>query len=43
METIHTEKKYYDNDYAPKYIADFTVGSGTTQANIFNPLCGCGC
>jgi hypothetical protein len=34
---------YANSVFAPKYIADFTVGSGTTQANIFNPLCGCGC
>lgn len=34
---------YANTTFAPKYIADFTVGSGTTQASIFNPLCGCGC
>lgn len=33
---------YANATFAPKYIADFTVGSGTTQASIFNPLCG-GC
>ena len=33
---------YSNATFAPKYIADFTVGSGTTQASIFNPLCG-GC
>lgn len=33
---------YSNSTFAPKYIADFTVGSGTTQASIFNPLCGCG-
>ena len=33
---------YMNSTFAPKYIADFTIGSGTTQQNIFNPLCG-GC
>lgn len=33
---------YVNGTFAPKYVADFTVGTGTTQANIFNPLC-CGC
>lgn len=32
---------YVNTTFAPKYIADFTVGSGTTQQTIFNPLCGC--
>ena len=32
---------YTNTTFAPKYIADFTIGSGTTQASIFNPLCGC--
>ena len=32
---------YSNTTFAPKYIADFTIGSGTTQASIFNPLCGC--
>lgn len=30
---------YVNGTFAPKYVADFTVGTGTTQANIFNPLC----
>lgn len=36
---------YANLTFATKYIADFTVGSGTTQAQIFNPLCtpNCGC
>ena len=33
---------YVNGTFAPRYIADFTVGSGTTQASIYNPLC-CGC
>lgn len=32
---------YTNTTFAPKYIADFTVGTGTTQQTIFNPLCGC--
>lgn len=34
---------YANTTFAPKYIADFTVGTGTTQSTIFNPLCNCGC
>ena len=34
---------YVNTTFAPKYIADFTIGSGTTQQTIFNPLCNCGC
>lgn len=30
---------YANSTFATKYIADFVVGSGTTQAQIFNPLC----
>lgn len=33
---------YVNGTFAPRYISEFTVGTGTTQANIFNPLC-CGC
>lgn len=33
---------YVNTTFAPKYVADFTVGTGTTQQSIFNPLC-CGC
>lgn len=34
---------YMNSTFVPRYIADFTVGSGTTQATIFNPLCNCNC
>lgn len=36
---------YVNSTFYPKYIADITVGSGTTQQAIFNPLCtpNCGC
>ena len=30
---------YMNSTFYPKYIADVTVGSGTTQQTIFNPLC----
>lgn len=32
---------YANSTFYPKYIADVTVGTGTTQQSIFNPLCGC--
>lgn len=32
---------YVNTTFVPKYVADMTVGSGTTQEAIFNPLCGC--
>jgi hypothetical protein len=32
---------YANSTFVPKYIADMTVGTGTTQASTFNPLCGC--
>lgn len=31
---------YMNTTFVPRYVADFTIGSGTTQASIFNPLCG---
>lgn len=34
---------YVNGTFAPKYVADFTVGSGTTQAVVYNPLCNCQC
>lgn len=34
---------YVNSTFYPKYIADITVGTGTTQQNIFNPLCNCNC
>lgn len=33
---------YVNGTFAPRYTADFTVGSGTTQAVVYNPLC-CNC
>lgn len=33
---------YVNGTFAPRYTADFTVGSGTTQAVVYNPLC-CQC
>lgn len=32
---------YANTTFVPKYIAEMTVGSGSTQAITFNPLCGC--
>lgn len=36
---------YMNSTFYPKYIADITVSSATTQQAIFNPLCtpNCGC
>ena len=36
---------YVNTTFVPKYVAEMTVGSGTTQQAIFNPLCtpNCGC
>ena len=34
---------YVNTTFVPKYVAEMTVGTGTTQASIFNPLCGCSC
>ena len=34
---------YVNSTFVPKYIADMTVGTGTTQQNVFNPLCSCNC
>lgn len=34
---------YVNSTFAPRYISEFTVGTGTTQAATYNPLCGCGC
>lgn len=33
---------YANQTFVPKYIAEMTVGTGTTQQSVFNPLC-CGC
>lgn len=32
---------YANTTFVPRYVAEMTVGTGTTQQNIFNPLCGC--
>lgn len=34
---------YVNTTFYPKYVADITTSSATTQQSIFNPLCGCGC
>lgn len=34
---------YVNTTFVPRYIAEMTVGTGTTQSSIFNPLCGCNC
>lgn len=34
---------YVNTTFVPRYIAEMTVGTGTTQSNVFNPLCNCGC
>lgn len=35
---------YVNTTFYPKYVADITTSSGTTQQSIFNPLCGgCNC
>ena len=33
---------YVNTTFVPRYIAEMTVGSGSTQSNVFNPLC-CDC
>jgi hypothetical protein len=34
---------YVNSTFVPKYVADLTPATGTTQASVFNPLCGCSC
>lgn len=34
---------YMNTTFVPRYIAEMTVGTGTTQSTIFNPLCNCNC
>lgn len=34
---------YVNSTFVPKYIADMTVGTTTTQQTTFNPLCNCNC
>lgn len=33
---------YVNSTFVPRYTAEMTVGTGTTQANVYNPLC-CNC
>ena len=33
---------YANSTFYPKYVADITVGTGTTQQSVYNPLCNCG-
>lgn len=32
---------YANSTFVPKYIAEITVGTGSTQSVVYNPLCGC--
>lgn len=34
---------YMNSTFYPQSIADVTVGTTTTKANVYNPLCGCNC
>lgn len=34
---------YANSTFAPKYVADFTVGTTSTPQSIYNPLCSCNC
>lgn len=34
---------YVNTTFVPKYVAELTPATGTTQASIFNPLCNCNC
>ena len=34
---------YMNTTFVPRYIAEMTVGTGSTQSTIFNPLCNCNC
>ena len=34
---------YVNSTFVPKYVAELTPATGTTQASIFNPLCNCNC
>ena len=34
---------YVNSTFVPHYISEFTVGTGTTQSAIYNPLCNCNC
>ena len=32
---------YANSTFVPRYIAELTVGTGSTQSVVYNPLCGC--
>lgn len=32
---------YANSTFVPRYIAELTVGTGSTQSTVYNPLCGC--
>ena len=34
---------YVNSTFVPQYIAEMTVGTGTTQSAVYNPLCNCNC
>ena len=34
---------YVNSTFVPRYLADLTPATGTTQASVFNPLCTCQC
>lgn len=34
---------YANSTFVPRYIAEMTVGTGTTQSAVYNPLCTCSC
>lgn len=34
---------YVNSTFVPKYVAELTPATGTTQANVYNPLCSCTC
>ena len=34
---------YMNTTFVPRYIAEMTIGTGSTQSTVFNPLCNCGC
>lgn len=34
---------YVNSTFVPRYVADLTPATGTTQAVVYNPLCNCQC
>ena len=34
---------YMNTTFVPRYISEMTIGTGTTQSTVFNPLCNCNC